>query len=59
VSPDGTKLRFIPLKGDVRPMRMGLLMAKGAENVLTVKAFVDHCRDLVAKKAVPGMNLTS
>jgi hypothetical protein len=43
----------------VRPMRMGLLMAKGAENVLTVKAFVDHCRDLVAKKAVPGMNLTS
>lgn len=58
-APDGKKLRFIPLLGDVRPMRMGLLMAPGAENALTVRAFIDHCRDLITAGAVPGMNISS
>lgn len=56
-SPDGKKLRFIPLVGDVRPMIMGLAMAQGAQNVLTVSAFIDHCRELITEDAAPGMNM--
>lgn len=57
VAPDGRKLRFVPLVGDVRPMLLGLVMAKGAANVLTVAAFVDHCREHVTEFSVPGMNM--
>ena len=43
-APDGRKLRFVPLKGDVRPMKLGLLTSAGAENALCVQAFIEHCR---------------
>ncbi len=46
-SPDGKKLCFVPLSGPVKPMRMGLLCARGAESSLTVKAFVDLCTKLL------------
>lgn len=58
-SPDGKPLRFIPLIGDLRPMVMGLVMVAGAENVLTVQRFIDHCRALVTADAIPGMNMRS
>lgn len=57
LSPDGRKLRFVPLVGQVRPMIMGLTMAPGAENVLTVRAFIDHCRAVVTEDSVPGLNM--
>lgn len=54
-SPDGRPLRFIPLKGDVRPMRMGLLMAEGAAGASVVRAFSEHCKDRVTPDHLPGM----
>ena len=57
IAPDGKKLRFIPLVGELRPMTMGLMMAEGAENVLTVKAFIEHCHKLITEDSVPGMNM--
>jgi DNA-binding transcriptional LysR family regulator len=51
-SPDGKKLCFVPLTGQVKPMRMGLLCPRGAESSLTVKAFVDLCRLLLDSAAV-------
>mgnify|MGYP000093891829 CR=1 FL=1 len=54
-SPDGGDLAFIPLKGEVRPMRMGLVMARGAGGTSTVKAFVSHCQDMINGDSVPGM----
>lgn len=57
LSPDGRKLRFVPLVGQVRPMVMGLVTADGAENVLTVRAFIDHCREVITEDSVPGMNM--
>jgi DNA-binding transcriptional LysR family regulator len=47
ISADGKRLRFVPLSGNVKPMRMGLLFAPGAESSLTVKAFADHCAALL------------
>lgn len=43
-APDGKKLRFVPLKGPVRPMKMGLLLSDAAQSSLTVRRFVEHCR---------------
>ncbi|MGB3314009.1 MAG: LysR family transcriptional regulator [Albidovulum sp.] len=56
-SPDGKPLRFVPLTGRVRPMVMGLVMAEGAGSVLTVKAFIDHCRQMITDENVPGIQM--
>ena len=56
-SPDGKRLRFVPLVGPVRPMVMGLVMAEGAGNVLTVRAFIDHCRQMITDDSVPGIHM--
>ena len=47
VAPDGKRLRFVPLSGAQKPMRMGLLCAAGAKSALTVQAFVDLCRSVL------------
>jgi DNA-binding transcriptional LysR family regulator len=56
-APDGKKLRFLPLTGPVRPMQLGLAHAPGADAALTVRAFIDHCRDTARTEGVPGLNL--
>jgi len=54
-APDGQPLKFIPLTGNVRQMKLGLVMAKGAKNVLTVNAFIEHCRQQISENRSPGM----
>ena len=56
LAPDGQRLKFVPLTGGAGPMRLGLVMTRGMENVLAVRAFVDHCRETVAENRVPGLN---
>ena len=56
LAPDGQTLRFVPLKSDVPAMQMGLVMAQGAMNALTVRAFVDACRKDVVEGTMPGLN---
>lgn len=56
LSPDGRKLRFVPLTGPVRPMHMGLALAEGARSSLTIGAFISHCRDKITPDAVPGLH---
>lgn len=57
VAPDGRKLKYVPLAGDVRPLRLGLVTSEGASNVLTVQAFIDHCRETITGQSVPGLNM--
>lgn len=47
LSPDGRPLRFIPLTGRVRPMKLGLLMGSGTERTQLHKAFILHTRDWI------------
>ncbi len=56
-SPDGQKLKFIPLNGPVRPMKMGLVMTSGARSVLNISAFVEHCRTVVTPESIPGVKV--
>ena len=57
LAPDGRKLRFIPLVGNVQPMRLGLATSEGAQKVLTVRAFMDHCTQQITNDHIPGMNM--
>lgn len=56
-APDGRPLKFIPLTGGVRPMKLGLAMIAGARNFLNVNAFVEHCATFITEDSVPGMRL--
>ena len=53
-APDGRKLRYIPLSGPVRPMKMGLLLSQGARSSLTVRSFIDHCRQHMTSEQAFG-----
>ena len=44
VSPDGRPLRFIPLAGDLRPIRMGMIMTHMTETTAVLRSFVDFTR---------------
>lgn len=54
-SPDGRALRYVPITGPVRPLRLGLLLSAGARASLTVRAFVDHCRQTLGAGAPLGL----
>lgn len=55
LAPDGKTLVFIPIDGDVRPTRMGLLTARMDNETNTMQAFVDHCEQAVASGRLPGL----
>ncbi len=54
LSPDGRRLVFIPIKGEQRPMQLGLIIPEGARNVLTVNAFIDHAGEVIQNWNYPG-----
>ncbi|MCB2128125.1 MAG: LysR family transcriptional regulator [Rhodobacteraceae bacterium] len=58
-APDGRLLRFIPLVGEERPMIMGLVLVDGAQNALTLRTFIDHCRTAITRSSIPGMDLSA
>ena len=58
LSPDGRPLRFVPLKGDLRALHLGLILPKGARNVLTVSAFINHTEKMVTDWGFPGVPLS-
>ena len=55
-SPDGKPLRFVPLAGKPRPMRVGVLTAMEAQSVNVIRAFTEHCKDAHADGQLPGLN---
>lgn len=55
-APDGKPLKFIPLVGDVRPMRMGLLMSNDADTSSVVRAFAEHCTKNLIISGFPGLD---
>ena len=58
-SPDGKTLRYIPLKGPLRALKLGLLQTTGARPSLTVKAFADHCAKWISAGSAPGLRLAN
>jgi len=54
-APDGRRLRFVPLRTPVAPMRMGLMLPGAAPRRAAVAAFVAHCRDTLTLQSLPGL----
>lgn len=51
LSPDGKPLRFVPLAGHHRPMKLGIMMASGTERTQLHKAFVAHAHSWFVESA--------
>ncbi|MFX0543488.1 LysR substrate-binding domain-containing protein [Roseovarius sp. S4756] len=51
LAPDGKPLRFVPLTGDKRPMKMGILMGAGLERPQLHKAFLTHAQSWIENQA--------
>lgn len=54
-APDGMPLKFIPLSGDVKPMQLGVVIARGAESALTIRAFIEHCQQSITEESSLGL----
>ena len=50
VAPDGKPLRFVPLSGDQRPMKLGILMGSGMDHTQLHKAFIAHARSWITAR---------
>jgi DNA-binding transcriptional LysR family regulator len=46
MAPDGRPLVHVPLR-QADPLRLGLVLAEGATAAVTLRAFIDHCREVV------------
>jgi DNA-binding transcriptional LysR family regulator len=53
---DGERVVTVPLRGDPRPMRLGLASLRGIRETRTISAFKQHCRDTITPAGVPGMH---
>ena len=51
-APDGRALRFLPLTGSVRNLKLGLVLVDETSNTLTIEAFIAHCQDCIPKSAL-------
>jgi DNA-binding transcriptional LysR family regulator len=53
LAPDGRRLCRVPLAG-AAPLALGLVVAEGAKSALTIRAFIDHCRERVSELGLQG-----
>ena len=57
LSPDGRPLHFLPLKGPLRPMKLGIALVSDTANVSTVQTFIEHCRAYISESELLGRDL--
>lgn len=55
IAPDGKRLAYVPVTGGPRAMRLGLLLSDATRSSLTVRRFVEHCREMIAPGSIPGL----
>ncbi|MFC2970340.1 LysR family transcriptional regulator [Acidimangrovimonas pyrenivorans] len=53
-APDGKRLAFVPLRGGLRPLQLGLVTTAAPHARRTVAAFAEHCRSSIARDGLPG-----
>lgn len=56
-APDGKPLSYVPIKGDHRPMKLGLVTMRAERKSRILAAFEEHCRNRVTAASAPGMML--
>ncbi|PVA11069.1 LysR family transcriptional regulator [Pelagivirga sediminicola] len=51
LAPDGKPIRFVPLTGKQRPMKLGILTSAGSDRTQLHKAFVSHAQSWIESHA--------
>jgi len=59
LAPDGKRLVSLKLKGDFRPMILGIAVTEGEDRPMIVEEFRKLCRKLIGRNRIPGMSLPS
>jgi DNA-binding transcriptional LysR family regulator len=57
LSPDGQALKFIPIEGSVKPLRLGFIVAEGSRNVLAIDTFIEEATKIIAGWDYPGLSI--
>lgn len=52
---DGKPVAKVRLTGQYRPMTLGLATLKDLRKTMTIREFERHCRELINRRSVPGM----
>ena len=55
LSPDGQVLKFIPIEGSVKPLRLGCIVAEGSRNVLAIDTFIEEAAKIIASWHYPRL----
>ncbi|MES2667965.1 MAG: LysR substrate-binding domain-containing protein [Pseudomonadota bacterium] len=58
MAPDGRQLQFVPLVGPA-PLNLGLVLAEGGRSSQTIRAFLDHCGEVVTDATLPGLTIAA
>tara|TARA_B110000003_G_scaffold156499_1_gene156976 strand:+ start:412 stop:1389 length:978 start_codon:yes stop_codon:yes gene_type:complete len=56
LSPDGKKLKFVPVAGKPQAMTVGLLTTAQAQDLVVIRSFVEHCKNSIQKGTLPGLH---
>ncbi|MHC8507878.1 MAG: LysR substrate-binding domain-containing protein [Rhodospirillales bacterium] len=56
-APDGKPLRYIPIRGPLRPVNLGLATIRADRKLRLLAAFEEHCRACITPARAPGMML--
>lgn len=54
---DGKPLRYLPIAGDQRPLKLGLATMRSERKARILAAFEDHCRARLTAASAPGLAL--
>lgn len=57
IALDGRELVSIPLRGNLRPMVVGIISLESNGDSRLLEVFRQHCRSLITEQGIPGMNL--
>ena len=55
MSPDGKPLKFVPLSGGLRALRLGVATARSPHKSRLLHAFEALCRELITTREAPGL----
>lgn len=56
-SPDGKPLKFVPLTGGPRPMKLGLITGRESRKPRILNAFEAYCREVISQDSIPGLTM--
>jgi DNA-binding transcriptional LysR family regulator len=57
LSPDGKRLKYIPVSGGMPALQLGVAYSKGMHMTPTVQEFVNHCAEVISSEDVPGLHV--